>query len=77
MGALLCRRSRQSVMEGIALGAAGAGLGAIVGYTGRTLLAPLTGIPDAFWGMVEDGVALSLGQTVLDKNARLCKRKQT
>jgi Predicted membrane protein len=63
-GALLCRRAKQSVLQGALRGAVGAALGSIAGYVYRVAAADLTDIPDITWALLEDGTAILLGANV-------------
>lgn len=51
----------RATLPGALLGAGGAALGAVGGYTARSSLTHATGLPDLVWGLAEDAVALSLG----------------
>gem|GEM_PF-699540 len=74
-GALLCRRSQRPAITGAMLGAAGAGLGSVAGYSGRMLLWSFTNTPDFVWGLLEDGIALGLGWLVVSKNRAVNAKK--
>lgn len=64
-GAAISREAGDPPLAGALLGAAGAGLGAFVGYHARRWLGEATGIPDPFWGSVEDVAALAIGALVI------------
>jgi uncharacterized membrane protein len=48
-------------LAGAVLGAAGAAVGSVAGYRLRAMAAHRTGISDTVWGVLEDGVAITLG----------------
>ena len=60
-GATMFRRANRPALMGAAIGAAGAALGAFVGYYSRQALDKTTKAPDAVWGTAEDVIAFSLG----------------
>jgi uncharacterized membrane protein len=60
-GAAITAEARQSPALGVALGAAGALLGAESGYHARAFLGRVTDVPDPVWGVVEDATAITLG----------------
>ena len=61
VGAAVARESGQPLLPGTLVGVAGAIAGSYGGYYARRGLGRLTGLPDPFWGGVEDVVALGLG----------------
>lgn len=64
-GALLCRRYKQSALQGAFRGVMGAALGTIAGYIYRNAVDNITGVPDVIWAIIEDGVALMIGTRVV------------
>ena len=65
-GAAIADASGQSVSTGAALGAVGAGIGAVAGYYARASLSAATGIASPLWGVVEDLIAIGLGQLAIN-----------
>ena len=63
--ALLARGGVRERVPAMALGTAGAALGTAVGYTARTRLPARTGLPDAVWAVLEDGLAYGLGRRLV------------
>lgn len=59
-GALLCKRAQQPPLDGAIHGALGAALGSVAGYTYRTIMPDITGVPDVIWAIGEDAIALGL-----------------
>lgn len=64
-GAAIVRNADRSILPGLLLGAAGAGVGSAVGYTARAFLDRATGLPDPIWGAVEDLAAIGLAIAAL------------
>lgn len=69
-GAILSRRLGQPLFTGAVLGAMGAGLGTLAGYSVRLFLSQMTGIPDFVWALIEDATALSLGLSAVGTDDR-------
>jgi uncharacterized membrane protein len=64
-GAAVMASRAQSPLPGALLGAAGAGIGAVCGYHLRRRLGEVTSLPDPLFGLLEDGVAIALGDAAL------------
>ncbi|MBA3450075.1 MAG: DUF4126 family protein [Chloroflexia bacterium] len=69
-GAAVAAESGRAPLLGVALGAAGAGIGAAAGYQARSFLGSRTGVADPVWGAVEDIAAIALGLAVLRASRR-------
>ena len=72
--AVVCLGAQRSPLIGMAIGAAGAGAGAVTGYTTRMTLDRVTGLPDHVWGGVEDIIALGLGGLALRRRLQIPDR---
>ena len=59
-GAAVMPGNRRSRALGALLGVVGAATGAYGGYQARALLGRSGNLPDPFWGVVEDGVAVGI-----------------
>lgn len=66
-GAFVSRRFHQALLPGAIRGAIGAAVGSVAGYAYRSLVAEGVGIPDVVAALVEDGVALTVGYSAVDK----------
>lgn len=55
---------------GALIGSATSGAAAAAGYYGRTTLSRVTPLPQQAWGVIEDGVAITLGAKVLGLHPR-------
>jgi uncharacterized membrane protein len=66
-GVALADAADRSRIAGAALGAAGAGIGSVVGYYARASLSSATGIASPLWGAVEDLVGIGLGRLAIGR----------
>jgi uncharacterized membrane protein len=60
-GMFITSQARRSPALGAVMGATGAGLGSITGYSYRTVLPATTHVSDFIWAVIEDITAFSLG----------------
>jgi uncharacterized membrane protein len=75
-GAAIADAAGRPALAGAALGAAGAGIGSIVGYYARTSLSAATGIASPIAGVAEDLVSIGLGQLAIGQLATKDGRPQ-
>jgi uncharacterized membrane protein len=69
-GAAIADATDQSATAGAALGMIGAGIGSVAGYYVRASLSAATGIASPVWGVVEDIIAIRLGQLAIQEKDR-------
>jgi uncharacterized membrane protein len=67
-GMFITSQARRSPAMGAALGATGAALGSITGYSYRTILPATTHVSDFIWAVIEDITAFSLGSYAVQQN---------
>lgn len=68
-GAAIADATGQSAITGAALGAVGAGIGALAGYYARASLSTATGIASPILGIAEDIIGIGLGQLAIGRVA--------
>ncbi|MEP7189696.1 MAG: DUF4126 family protein [Roseiflexaceae bacterium] len=64
-GAAIADATGQSAITGVALGVVGAAIGSVAGYYARASLSTATGIASPILGIVEDIIAIGLGQLAI------------
>ena len=62
IGAAVCQAAKQPVLLGVLVGGATAVLGALLGYSGRTLAAKYLHLPSPVSGLIEDAIVVVGGR---------------